>query len=138
MDAQQVTDYRLALQAELHGYQQPHAYGVGVLDGAGATFPVVNNGSEHRLPAVVLAAVLGYRSGTCTLAMTGDDLRAAYELLLPVEPCTAWTHPNLWAWRELLRVAPEAPFCAVFIVGPDAQPCDAAQAAFLALPDNTD
>ena len=137
MTADDVIAFREALQATLDGYVQPAAYGVGLVEADGVRFPVVNNGGIHALPAVVLAAILGYRSGTATIAVTPDQLRQAFELLAPVEACTEFTHPNLWAWRELLRANPSGPFVAVFVERRNAPPSDNVQRSFLALADNT-
>ena len=137
MTADEVIAFRQSLQATLDGHVQPTAYGVGLIGPTGVRFPVVNNGGIHALPAVVLAAVLGYRSGTCTIAMTPDQVRHAVELLAPVEACTEFTHPILWAWRQLLRDQPSGPFVAVFVERRDAPPSDSVQRFFLSLADNT-
>ncbi|MGE0730675.1 MAG: hypothetical protein AB7O92_27685 [Acidimicrobiia bacterium] len=135
--AEEVTAFRQQLESSLLGFVKPAAYGVGVREGDGFRFPVVNHGGIHQLPGIVLAEVLGYRSGTCTIALPAQRLRQAYERLLPVEACTAFPHPNLWAWRELLRTASPGAFVAVFIGQSTDRAADDAQCTFLSLTDNT-
>ena len=94
---------RRSFEDALAGYESPDLYGVGYLDEDAWRFPVTNADGQHRLPAAVLARVLGYRSGTRTLAMSRKQLVEAVELLAPAEACTEMAHPNLWSWRELLE-----------------------------------
>ena len=103
---------RESLAATIPGWTDPAAYAVGI--GAGADsrevgFPHVNADGAHLLPAVVLAKVIGHEGGTATYDLTVDQLRTAAETLAPAEACTAYDHPNLWAWRDLLeQVHPES------------------------------
>ena len=76
----------------------------------------MNADRTHRLPAAVPASVLGYRSGTCTIAVSPDALDAAIEGLAPAEACTTWDHPNLWSWREIRTgIVEQEQVVAVFI-----------------------
>jgi hypothetical protein len=120
MTADEVYAFRDSLQATLDGYVQPRAYGVGVETTHGWRFPVTNTDGQHRLPAVVLASVIGYRHDTQALAMSPQQLASAIELLAPVEACTAFDHPNLWSWRDLISDHPGGPFTAVFVGDEDA------------------
>lgn len=117
--------------AEVPGYEAPAAYGVGVVGRAGGvTFPHVNRG-DHQLPAVVLANVCGYRSGTRVCRLTGEQLDRAIELLAPAEASTLYEHPNLWSWREMrANAAPDARYVAVFVRRLDDPVVDARDAAF--------
>ncbi len=138
MTADEVVAFREELRASLRGFVTPVAYGVGVVEVDTIRFPVVNRGGSHYLPAVVLASVLGYRSGSCAIATSADQLGRAVTVLEPVEACTAFGHPNLWAWRDLLLASPAAELVTVFVgpSGPDGP--GEAEAAFAALAGNTD
>ncbi len=138
MTADEVVAFREELRASLGGFVMPGAYGVGVIEPDGIRFPVVNRAGSHDLPAVVLASVLGYRSGTCAIATSTDQLRHAFTTLEPVEACTAFGHPNLWAWREMLHNSPAGEFVTVFVSGSGDDTIGQAEAAFAALPGNTD
>lgn len=137
MTADEVVAFREALQASLPGFVMPTSYGVGIVEGDTIRFPVVNRGGSHYLPAVVLAAVLGYRGGSCSIALTADQLRDASMKLSPVEACTDFEHPNLWAWRELLRTSPTGDFVAVFVTDSESDP-GRALGVFASLAGNTD
>ena len=50
----------------------------------------------------MLATVLGHDGATATLPLSRSELSAAVESLEPAEACTALSHPNLAAWREVL------------------------------------
>lgn len=121
---------RESLQAQLDGYVQPDLYGVGAVTPDGARFPVTNADGFHRLPAVVLATVLGYRSGSHTIEVSRADLERAVEVLAPAEACTEFDHPNLWSWRDLLELEADA-FVAVFLADRAAPPADRFQAALV-------
>ncbi len=138
MTADEVVAFREALQASLPGFVMPSAYGVGIVEGDVIRFPVVNKGGSHYLPAVVLATVLGYRSGSCAISTNGDQLREAFAKLAPVEACTDFKHPNLWAWRELLQSSPDGEFVAVFVGDVDGARIGEAEAIFASLAGNTD
>ena len=133
----EVLEFIDSLRTSLLGFNQPHGYGVGVVEEGTIRFPIVNSGGTHDLPAVALAAELGYRSGTCTLAMSPEQFGRAFARLLPVESCTAFTHPNLWAWRQLLDETPHGPFVVVFIGSAGDRAADDAQRAFVSRSDNT-
>lgn len=115
MRAEEVATFRRNLEESLNDFELPEAYGVGVIEADGVRFPVVNRGGTHHLPGVVLASVLGYRSGTCAIATSAAQLQQACEVLGPVEACTDFGHPNLWGWRELLADAPDGEFVTVFV-----------------------
>ena len=132
MTGAELKSFREALQATLPGYAQPAAYGLGVVERGQTRFPVANKGGIHLLPAVALASALGYRTGTCTLALTPAQLDQAIEFLSPAEACKEFDHPNLWAWRELRRTAPDGPFVAVFVAQLDDRLADDYQRALLA------
>jgi hypothetical protein len=83
------------------GWSLPASYGLarereGRIDFARANF------GDHPLPAVVLATVLGHEGGTAVYRMDAPLLAQAIRLLAPAEACTAYPHPNLWAWRAVL------------------------------------
>lgn len=138
MTADEVDAFREALQASLRGFVMPTAYGVGVIEGDAIRFPIVNRGGSHYLPAVVLASVLGYRSGSCAIRASADQLRQSVAKLAPVEACTDFKHPNLWAWRELLQSSPNGEFVAVFVGDVEGGRIGEAEATFAFLPGNTD
>lgn len=101
---------RERFEASIPGYVAPHAYGVGVATVAPSGtvldvwYPHVNT-DDHPLPAVVMASVCGYRSGTSTHVLDTSDLERAAELLAPAEACETVDHPNLQTWRGLLGLA---------------------------------
>ncbi len=95
------------------GWRRPAVYGIGwardtqpEASGAGGTIDqatiVRYNVGEHYLPAVVLATVLGHRDGSRAYRLTPAQLQEAVEALAPAEACTAFEHPNLWAWRAMV------------------------------------
>lgn len=138
MTADEVVAFREALQASLRGFVMPSAYGVGIVEGDVIRFPVVNRGGSHYLPAVVLASVLGYQSGSCAISTSVDQLRTAFAKLAPVEACTDFKHPNLWAWRELLEATPNGAFVTVFVGDVQGAGSAGAEAIFASLGGNTD
>ena len=90
------------LVARIDGWTLPASYGLarerdGRIDFARANF------GDHPLPAVVLATVLGHEGGTAVYRMDAPLLAQAIRLLAPAEACTAFPHPNLWAWRPVLE-----------------------------------
>ncbi len=110
MNAQWSTPQELAaaretIAASIDGWQPPAAYAVGLSSATSSSeteFPVVNVGSAHLLPAVVMAKTIGYASGTLTHELTTHELEHAIAGLSPAEACTAVEHPNLAAWRQVL------------------------------------
>lgn len=108
---------------QLPGWSPTAAYGVALVPPPAAaeavwSFPVVNVGWVHRLPALVLGIVTGRRSGTATFELTPVELRRAVELLSPAEAASMLQHPNLLAWRSMLRqldTGAEGRIVAVFI-----------------------
>jgi hypothetical protein len=116
--------------ASVPGYVVPAAYGLGHVDAGGVIrFPQVNR-RDHPLPAVVLAGVCGYRSGTQAFQLQSEDLDRAIELLAPAEACTYCQHPNLWSWRAMRsEVTLGDTFVAVFVstmADPEVNEADAA------------
>ena len=110
-----LTTIRYARGAAISGFQAPIAYAVGFRDGSGWVFPQMNQpGGIHGLPAVMLAEVLGYRSGTVEYVLTEAQLAEAIDKLAPAEAATDIEHPNLWAWRAIADRRP-GQMAAVFI-----------------------
>lgn len=87
MTEDELKQFGKSLLTTLPGFAQPIAYGIGAVGRNGTRFPVTNSDGAHRLPAIVLGSVLGYRSGTCTLALSTQQLDAAIEQLSPAEAC---------------------------------------------------
>jgi hypothetical protein len=111
---------RQARSAGIPGWEAPVAYAVGFRDGGDWVFPQINRpGGVHGLPAVMLAEVLGYVSGTLEYRLTVGQLRQAIRRLAPAEAATDIDHPNLVAWRAIADRVP-AEIGAVFIGALDA------------------
>jgi len=92
--------------ATIPGWVQPVVHGlVTTIDGV--TRVQVVSGLDHRLPAVVLASVIGYRGGTATVDVTPQQLAEAAALLAPAEAALHCPHPNLWTWRRVLAEGPD-------------------------------
>lgn len=111
-----------AMVQALPGWRAPVAYGLGVVGADGVVdWRVVNSPNLHQLPAVVLATVLGYRSGSATYIIDVATLDEAIALLEPAGACDAFEHPNLWAWQRLRAeldagaVAGDAAIVVVFV-----------------------
>jgi len=108
--------------AAIPGWTWPAAAGVALVRPTPGgteevTFPVVNT-SQHRLPVVVLAGVLGHAGGTATYELDAAALDRAIERLRPAAAATFMAHPNLEAWVELrttLATEPRARAVAVFV-----------------------
>lgn len=112
--------------AAIPGWSWPAAAGVVVVrphaggDDAGGEdvdVPVVNT-TQHRLPVVVLAGVLGHAGGTATYPLDPATLQRAIERLRPAAAATSVAHPNLEAWIRLaavLAAEPDARAVAVFV-----------------------
>lgn len=114
--------------ATLPGWHPPYAHGVGLIPPDAWTpcadhFPVVNVGPKS-LPGVVLADVIGYRSGTQALSVGRDQLERAIRQLAPAEAFTEHPHPNLWTWRDhylpALTADPKTELVAVFLATAEA------------------
>jgi hypothetical protein len=90
------------LVARIAGWSLPDSYGLARERDGRIEFARANFG-DHPLPAVVLATVLGHGGGTAVYRMDAPLLTQAIRLLAPAEACTAYPHPNLWAWREVLE-----------------------------------
>lgn|GEM_PF-601512 len=102
---------RERFEREIDGWVPPRAHGTALVP-AGADrvlaehFRVVNAG-DHRLPAVVLAGVVGHRRGTAVHDVPRDRLAIAVRRLAPAEPYPGG-HPNLWTWRDVYLPALDA------------------------------
>ena len=97
------------------GWRAPVAFVVGYESDGDWVFPHINRpGGTHGLPAVILAAVLGYAAGTAEFAMTSAQLAEAIAELEPAEAATDVDHPNLGAWRTI-KAAEPARIAAVFV-----------------------
>ncbi|GAB3428056.1 hypothetical protein GCM10027569_70890 [Flindersiella endophytica] len=98
------------------GWIRPDAHAVGVDDGQGTRFPMVNVGT-HPLPAVILAEVCGHRrSGNWTYVLTVAELEQAIQRLTPAEAWPGSDHPNLLAWRQIVREVQARPLDDLTIV----------------------
>ena len=92
--------------AQMPGWTPTAAYGVTLVppdEDTSWSFPVVNVGWLHRLPALVLGIVTGRRTGTGTYELAPADLQRAVDLLSPAEAALMYRHPNLLAWRTMLE-----------------------------------
>ena len=114
------------LASRLEGWRPPVAYAVGLSPASSSVewvFAHVNlPGGRHRLPAVILATILGHDGSTATVDLTTAQLAAAVESLEPAAACTSLEHPNLAAWREALAEAgsnPARTLVAVFVADLD-------------------
>jgi hypothetical protein len=97
------------------GWRAPVAFAVGYESDGDWVFPHINRpGGTHGLPAVMLAEVLGYSSGTAEFTMTAAQLAEVIQMLEPAEAATDVEHPNLGAWRTI-RAAEPATIAAVFV-----------------------
>lgn len=136
---------RARFESAINGWAPPAAHGVGLVPStesipAADHFPLVN-AYGHRLPAVVMATVVGHTGGTAAYRLTRRDLERAIELLSPAEAYVGYDHPNLWRWRDELLPAltadPEAEVVAVFIGDePESSPDPAVDAFRAAFPDS--
>lgn len=135
---------RTRFETAIDGWTPPQAHGVGLRPSTATThepehFPLVN-AYGHRLPAVVIATVVGHTSGTAAYRMTREQLERAIELISPAEAYVDYDHPNLWSWRDRILPAltedPEAEVVAVFIGDePEESPDPAIDAFRRAFPD---
>ncbi|MEI7057512.1 inositol monophosphatase family protein [Nocardioides sp. CCNWLW239] len=113
---------RTRFESAIAGWTPPAAHGVGLVPStttpAPEHFPLVN-AYGHRLPAVVMATVVGHTTGTAAYRLSREELEQAIELISPAEAYTDYDHPNLWSWRDKLLPAltedPDAEVIAVFI-----------------------
>ena len=135
---------RSRFESAIEGWTPPNAHGVGLRpstapDHGPEHFPLVN-AYGHRLPAVVIATVVGHTSGTAAYRLSREDLERAIELISPAEAYVDYDHPNLWSWRDKILPSldedPEAEVVAVFIGDePEQQPDPAIDAFRAAFPD---
>lgn len=104
----------------LPGWVPPAAHGVVLVppDSIGTpevTFPVVNV-DAHGLPALVMGAITGRRFETATYEVEAEKLKQAVDMLAPAEAATMYQHPNLHAWRTILRRLTSEPTGRIFAV----------------------
>jgi hypothetical protein len=124
--------------SQMPGWTPTAAYGVTFVpldEDASWSFPVVNVGWLHRLPALVLGIVTGRRTGTGTYALSPADLRRAVDLLSPAEAAAMYQHPNLLAWRAILErigAGESGRIVAVFVNSLDEEASSAEDAVFRA------
>jgi hypothetical protein len=93
---EQINAARAAMAARL-GWEQPAAWGLLTPDGA----VVRANVRGGYLPGVVLATVVGYRSGDASYPLTASAITEAIAMAEPAEACTDIPHPNVAALRLL-------------------------------------
>lgn len=137
---------RTRFESAIEGWTPPNAHGVGLRPSTAADhepehFPLVN-AYGHRLPAVVIATVVGHRRGTAAYRLTRQELERAIELISPAEAYVDYDHPNVRSWRDRILPAltedPAAEVVAVFIGDePEASPDPAIDAFRAAFPDQT-
>ncbi|WP_326558980.1 hypothetical protein [Micromonospora sp. NBC_01796] len=112
---EEIASARRRFEAGIPGWVTPKAYGIGHLVGDRVEFVRINVGA-HPLPASVLATVCGHSAGSASYRLDREGLRRAIDLLAPAEACTAYEHPNLFAWRRLHDVlGPDGVAVAVFV-----------------------
>ena len=91
-----------AIVESMPGWSEPAAYALGVRTGdREIDFRVTNHRGTHDLPGIVLAHVLGYRTGTRSYILDLATFDVAIAELEPAGACDAYDHPNLWAWQQL-------------------------------------
>lgn len=121
--ADEISAARDAFELAIDGWVRPVAHGVGLVPSDEAAprpehFPLVNS-TDHRLPGVVVAHVVGHTSGTAAYRLNRAQLERAVAMLTPAEACDVYQHPNLWAWRDTylpyLDADPSATLVAVFL-----------------------
>ncbi|MBO3733799.1 hypothetical protein [Glycomyces niveus] len=95
---------RERLIADLPGWKDPAAHGLGVYDVSGELVFGVTNAGEHLLPAVVMATVLRHSGGSKSYPVYTTALEQAIRLLRPAEACRDYDHPNLADWRRVLKL----------------------------------
>jgi fructose-1,6-bisphosphatase/inositol monophosphatase family enzyme len=135
---------RSRFESAIEGWTPPNAHGVGLRPSTATNhdpehFPLVN-AYGHRLPAVVIATVVGHKRGTAAYRLTRQDLERAIELISPAEAYVDYDHPNVRSWRDKilpkLTEDPEAEVVAVFIGDePEESPDPAIDAFRAAFPD---
>lgn len=96
----------LAFAAQIDGWVEPEAHGIIEVAADGTRTIATANERNHKLPAVVLARVLGRVAGTETWELTLEQLAEGIEILSPAEAAVHMEHPNLWTWKRLLTEAP--------------------------------
>lgn len=106
----------------LPGWVPPQVYAAGLSSASSSAetdFPHVTTDvgpGRGELPALVLAHVVGHRSGTATYPVTTAQLDRCVEALAPAEGVPGLEHPNLWAWRDILAELDGNPMRAAYVV----------------------
>jgi len=77
---------------------------------------VTNYQGTHDLPGIVLAHVLGYRTGSDSFELDLPLFDRAIAELEPAGACDAYDHPNLWAWQNLRTEIVEGRFAVGYAV----------------------
>jgi hypothetical protein len=117
-----LADIKRSRSARIPGWQAPVVYAVGYCSGGDWIFPHINRpGGRHGLPAVMLAEIVGYSSGTYEFPLSVTQLTDAIRSLEPAEATTEVDHPNLQAWRAIAVEQP-SDVTAVFIGNLDDEP----------------
>jgi hypothetical protein len=98
-----------ALAKRLAPFVVPSAHGSGTLAVGGSVTVDVFNLAGHDFPALLLAALCGYRAGTQVVMLSVLQLQLAVSLMAPAERCRAFKHPNIAAWRKILARVAENP-----------------------------
>jgi hypothetical protein len=119
MDDLQAASERML--ATIPGWRWPFLDGVGLIPSGAVPgpehFPLTNTG-ERKLPAIALATIVGYSSGTRVIELDRAQLERAIAVLVPAEACPI-PHPNLWTWRDTFLPAldadPTARIVAVYV-----------------------
>jgi hypothetical protein len=99
--AEGIADAMSALLSALPGYEPPTMHGVGYLSPEQPLIVEAFNTEGHDFPAMLLASILGHRTGTRIVPLTADALEEAIAFMSPAERCTVYRHPNIAAWRRL-------------------------------------
>jgi hypothetical protein len=111
----------LGFAAEIDGWVEPEAHGIVEVAADGTRTVATANQRNHKLPAVVLARVLGRSAGTETWEVSLEQLAEGIEILSPAEAAVHMEHPNLQTWKRLLAEEPYR-LEAVFIDDLDDEP----------------
>ena len=96
----------LGFAAQIDGWVEPAAHGIVEVAADGTRRVATANERNHKLPAVVLARVLGRSAGTETWELSLEQLAEGIEILSPAEAAVHMDHPNLWTWKRLLTEKP--------------------------------
>lgn len=107
-----------ALNKKLSNFTPPLYHGSGVMSLDGEIHIEISNQSGHDFPAMLLAAICGYREGDHIYTFAVDQLELAIRLMAPAEKCRAFQHPNIAAWRRIVKTveASESEQAIVFFI----------------------